>query len=148
MTFQVWYESLARHGDRSMLARHLLPLVLILSVPAYAADNAPGEDAIRRILVKPKSWTLYYDHTEAPAPPANATKMTFAFVERDGKLMSRHVVEFGGCELEVGLRGDGFSFQWCPPLAGMPSLIYDPSDREYPFKTRGEPRKIWLKAND
>jgi hypothetical protein len=57
--------------------------------------------------------------------------MTFAYFVRDGKLMSRHVVEFGGCELEVSLRGDGFSFQWCPPLGGAPSLTYDPRDSQY-----------------
>jgi hypothetical protein len=74
--------------------------------------------------------------------------MTFGFFERDGKLMSRHMVEFGGCELEASPRNDGFSFQWCPPLLGSPSLTYDPRDPLYPFKTQGEPRKIWLKAND
>jgi hypothetical protein len=132
-----------------MLARlHALAIVLILCVPAHAADNAPGEETIKSILTKPKSWTLFYDHTDAPTPPGGATKMTFAFFERNGKLMSRHVVEFGGCELEASLRSDGFSFQWCPPLGGSPSLTYDPRDSQYPFKTRGEPRKIWLKAND
>jgi hypothetical protein len=132
-----------------MLARlHALAVALVLLVPAHAADNAAGEQTSKSILTKPKSWTLYYDHTDAPTPPASATKMTFAFFERDGKLMSRHVVEFGGCELEASLRSDGFSFQWCPPLGGSPSLTYDPRDTQYPFKNSREPRKIWLKAND
>jgi hypothetical protein len=131
-----------------MLARSCaLAIALVLSASAHAADNAPGEQAIRNILTKPKSWTLYYDHTDSLTPPANATKMTFAYFERDGKLMSRHVVEFGGCELEVALRNDGFSFRWCPPLEGAPSLSYDPGDPQYPFKNR-EPRKMWLKANE
>jgi hypothetical protein len=131
-----------------MLTRRLLLIALVSLTPAHAADNAPGEEAIKRALTKPKSWTLYYDHSEALKPPANATKMTFGYFERDGKLMSRHIVEFGGCELEVALRKDGFSFQWCPPLLGAPSLTYDPGDPEYPFKTLSEPRKIWLKPND
>ena len=125
-----------------------LAIAFLLLVPTHAADNAPGEDTIKSLLIKPKSWTLYYDHADAATPPASATKMTFAFFERDGKLMSRHVVEFGGCELEASLRSDGFSFQWCPPLGGSPSLTYDPRDTQYPFKSIREPRKIWLKAND
>jgi hypothetical protein len=132
-----------------MLARLCaLAIVLFLLVPVHAAENASGEETIKRLLTKPKSWTLYYDHTDSPTPPGNATKMTFAYFERGGKLMSRHVVEFGGCELEVSLRSDGFSFQWCPPLGGSPSLTYDPRDSQFPFKNDREPRKIWLKAND
>jgi hypothetical protein len=63
-----------------MLAKLLaFAVALVLLVPAHAADNAPGAQSIKNILVKPKSWTLYYDHTDSLTPPANATKMTFAY---------------------------------------------------------------------
>jgi hypothetical protein len=126
---------------------YALAIILFSILPVHAADNAPGEEIIRSILMKPKSWTLYYEHTDSPTPTDNVTRMTFAYFEREGKLMGRHVVEFGGCEFEVALRSDGFSFPWCPPLGGEPSLTYDPDDSQYPFKNR-EPRKIWLEAND
>lgn len=124
-----------------------LAVTLFSLVSALAADNAPGEAVIKSMLMKPKSWTLYYDHTDSLTPRANATKMKFTYFERDGKLIGRHVVEFGGCDFEVSLRSDGFSFRWCPPLGGEPSLTYDPDDLRYPFKN-SEPRKIWLEAND
>jgi hypothetical protein len=145
-------------GERTVLKQHAgvtqmlaklfaLTITLFLVVPVQAADNAPGEEAIKSILMKPKSWTLYYEHTDSSTPTNNATKMRFAYFEREGKLRGRHVVEFGGCDFEVSLRSDGFSFPWCPPLGGEPSLTYDSDDSQYPFKNR-EPRKIWLEAND
>jgi hypothetical protein len=131
-----------------MLAKlFALPIILFSVVPVLAAENAPGEEAIKSILMKPKSWTLYYEHTDSSTPTDKVTKMTFAYFERDGKLMGRHVVAFGGCSFEVSLRSDGFSFPWCPPLGGEPSLTYDPGDSKYRFKNR-EPRKMWLQAND
>ena len=132
-----------------MLAKlFALTVILLPVVPVQAADNAPGEAAIKSILVKPKSWTLHYELTASSTPTDKVTKMTFAYFERDGKLMGRHVVAFGGCDFEVALRSDGFSFPWCPPLGGEPSLTYDPGDSRYPFKNDREPRKIWLQAND
>jgi hypothetical protein len=131
-----------------MLAKlFALTIILFSVVPVLAAENAPGEEAIKSILMKPKSWTLSYEHTDSSTPTDKVTKMTFAYFERDGKLMGRHVVAFGGCSFEVSLRSDGFSFPWCPPLGGEPSLTYDPADSKYPFKNR-EPRKMWLQAND
>ncbi len=132
-----------------MLARFpAFAIALVLLVPAHAADDTAGEKTIKNLLTKPKSWTLYYDHTDSPTPTDRVTRMTFAYFERDGKLMSPHVLEFGGCELEVSLRNDGFSFRWCPPLEGAPSLTYDPNDSQYPFKNLREPRRMWLKANE
>jgi hypothetical protein len=123
--------------------------IVLLSVSAFGADNSPGEDAIRSLLVKPKTWTMYLEFTDAAMPSDRAQKMIWEYFQRDQKVMGRRVgLAFGGCDLELSLRSDGFSFRWCPPLdASGPSLVYDPSDPQYPFKGHG-PQKIWLKANE
>ena len=123
--------------------------IILLSISAFAADNSSGEDAIRSLLTKPKSWTMYLEFTDAAMPSERAQKMTWEYFQRDQKVMGRRVdLAFGGCDRELSLRSDGFSFRWCPPLdASGPSLVYDPSDPQYPFRSHS-PQKIWLKANE
>lgn len=123
--------------------------IVLLSVFAFGADNSPGGDAIRSLLIRPKTWTMYLEFTDAAMPSDRAQKMIWEYFQRDQKVMGRRVgLAFGGCDLELSLRSDGFSFRWCPPLdASGPSLVYDPSDPQYPFKGHG-PQKIWLKANE
>jgi hypothetical protein len=87
--------------------------------------------------------------TDAAAPTSQAMKLTFQYFERNQKLMARHIKVFGGCDVEVTLRDDGFSFEWCPPQGGEPSFSYDPNDPKYPFKSKdANPRKLWLQANE
>lgn len=137
------------NGGCMMRAIRSALAIVLLSVSAFGADNSPGEDAIRSLLVKPKTWTMYLEFTDAAMPSDRAQKMTWEYFQRDQKVMGRRVgLAFGGCDLELSLRSDGFSFRWCPPLdASGPSLVYDPSDPQYPFKGHG-PQKIWLKANE
>jgi hypothetical protein len=121
---------------------------IFLSIPAQASDKAPGEAAIKALLMRPTGWTMYYEFTDASTPGDRAHKMRFRYFEKDNKLMGRNVgLEFGGCDFPVHLRDDGFSFPWCPPFEGEPSLDYDPSDAQYPFKSR-QPRKLWLQPNE
>jgi hypothetical protein len=128
--------------------RVLLLAVVLISTTAHAADDAPGAAEIKSLLTKPKSWSLYLDWTDAATPTDRASKHTWQYFEQDQKLMARQVAVFGGCDVDVTLRHDGFSFRWCPPLEGEPSLNYDPNDPKYPFKDATNPRKLWLQANE
>jgi hypothetical protein len=125
-------------------------LGVFISFACHAADD-PARSRIKKILTTPKSWTMYYEYTEAATPSERAQKFGWQYLEQDGKLVGRRVprLAFGDCDSEITLRADGFSFRWCDPqLSGAsPSLRYDPNDPKYPFKS-SEPRKIWLQAND
>jgi hypothetical protein len=123
--------------------------IVLLPASAFGADTSPGEDAIRSLLTEPKAWTMYLEFTDAAMPSDRAQMMIWEYFPRDHKVVGRRVgLAFGGCDHELSLRGDGFSFRWCPPLdASGPSLVYDPSDTQYPFKSR-TPQKIWLKPNE
>jgi hypothetical protein len=93
---------------------------------------------------------MYLEYTDSLTPSGRANKFSWEYFERDEKLMGRRVgMAFGGCEVELSLQGDGFSFRWCDPQLGgaEPKLSYDPDDPNFPFKNR-EPRKFWLKATD
>jgi hypothetical protein len=116
---------------------------MAIPVAAFAAENAPGEAAIRDLLTKHKKWSMYYEITDAKLPGQGAHKMNWEFFERDKKLMARLLVEFGGCEFEVPLRPDGIRMRWCI-LEGEPSLAFDPNDAKYPLKDSVNPRKLWL----
>jgi hypothetical protein len=121
---------------------------VLVAASAFATDNASSEAAIRNALLKAKSWTLFIEYTDAAAPGDRAQKLVWEYFERDGKLMARQLgLAFGGCDTEVFLRGDGFSFAWCPPYNGEPSLDFDATDPKYPFKSRN-PRELWLQSND
>lgn len=82
--------------------------IVLLAGSAYGADNSPGEDATRSLLIKPKAWTMYLEFTDT----ANrAQKMIWEYVQRDQKVIGRRVgLAFGGCDFELSLRTDGFSF--------------------------------------
>jgi hypothetical protein len=91
---------------------------------------------------------MYLEYTDADVPSDRAQRMIWHYFVRDGRTMGRQIgLAFGGCEFEVSVRDDGFSFPWCAPYNGRPSLEIDPSDPVYPFKSRN-PRKIWLKPNE
>ena len=117
---------------------------LLVSPSAPAADEQA--DAIKSLLTKHKTWTMYLEYTDEPRPGDRAQKLRFEYVERDGKLMGRWLLEFGGCEFEISLSSDRFSFPWCPPYRGEPVLTYDRADAEFPFKN-WDPRKLWLKPD-
>ena len=117
-----------------------------VNICTAAAENV--EHTMKRLLLKAKTWTMYTEYTEAIAPSDRASKLTFEFFERDHRLMGRQVgLAFGGCDVEVILRRDGFDLPWCPPYQGERKIHYDPGDQKYPFKSR-DPRKIWLQANE
>jgi hypothetical protein len=136
--------------DTPMMRFLLIPLVGgFLFSAGHAADDATNN--IKKILTTHKSWTMYLEYTDAPAPSDRAQKFGWQYIEQGGKVVGRRVprLAFGDCDSEVTLRPDGFSFRWCDPqLSGAsPSLSYDEKDRKYPFKSEA-PRKIWLQAND
>ena len=125
-------------------------LCVLLSSIAHSADDASAVSKIKDLLVTKKNWTLYLEYTDSPVPSDRANRFSWEYFERDGKVMGRRVgMAFGGCEIELKVRSDGFSFQWCDPqLSGAePSLRYDPNDPSYPFKN-SEPRKFWLKVKE
>ena len=117
--------------------------VLCLCVSAPAAIGDDHTQAIKGLLAKHRSWILYIEYTDAAVPSDKAQKLKFEYYLRDARLMGRWIVETGGCEFEIALRDDGFSFPWCPPYNGQPSLDFDAADLKYPFKSRN-PRKLWL----
>jgi hypothetical protein len=119
---------------------------MILAMLPALAPPAAGESGIKNLLLRHKTWTLYWELTDAQLPGERATKLKYEFFERDQKLMARMIVEYGGCEFAVPLRADGITLQYCS-LQGEPSLTYDPNDTEYPFKERNNPRKLWLTPN-
>ena len=97
--------------------------------------------------MKHKTWSMYWELTDAPVPTERAHKLKYAFFERDEKLRGRLVFEQGGCDFEVPVRPDGISLRYCM-LEGEPSLTFDPNDAKYPFKERNNPRKLWLTPNE
>lgn len=72
---------------RSLL---VLFLGILLSPAAYATDTAT-ESKIRTLLKTPKSWTMYLEFTDAPAPSDRAQKFVWQYFERDGKLLGRRI---------------------------------------------------------
>ena len=129
--------------------RLLFSMIILILVPlaAVGAENATGEAAIKSLLMKHKTWSMYWELTDAPVPTERAHKLKYAFFERDEKLMGRLVFEQGGCDFEVPVRPTGISLRYCM-LEGEPSLTFDPNDAKYPFKERNNPRKLWLTPND
>lgn len=123
----------------------ILIAALILCVPAAAEIGGDRAEAIKGLLAKHGSWILYTEYTDASVPSERAQKLKFEYYVRDTRLMGRWVLEAGGCEFEISVRDDGFSFPWCPPYNGRPSLDFDAADAKYPFKSRN-PRKLWLMA--
>ncbi|RPI41792.1 MAG: hypothetical protein EHM67_07710 [Hyphomicrobiaceae bacterium] len=89
----------------------------VLAAPA--AENGRGESGIKNLLTKHKTWTMYWELTDAERPGERATKLKYDFFERDQKLMARMIVEYGGCEFEVPLRADGIELRYCS-LPGEP----------------------------
>lgn len=130
-------------GEHAM--RLVLSLVIFLLLPfaAVGAENSSRETAIRSLLTKHKTWSMYWELTEAQLPGERAHRLTYEFFEREQKLMARLVFEYGGCEFEVPLRADGITLRYCA-VQGEPSLAFDPDDQKYPFKQRDNPRKLWL----
>jgi hypothetical protein len=130
-------------------AMHLIVLSIVVMLPAFAAlgaESGRGESGIKTLLMKHKTWIMYWELTDAQRPSERATKLKYEFFERDQKLMARMVVEYGACEFEVPLRPDGIELRYCS-LPGEPSLTFDPNDPDYPFKERNNPRKLWLTGN-
>ena len=126
--------------------RLVLWIVTILPLAALAAESAGSASVIRNLLTRHKTWTMYWEVTDARQPSERATRLKYEFFERDQKLMARMVVEFGGCEFEVPLRADGIELRYCG-MQGEPSLTFDPDDASYPLKERNNPRKLWLAPN-
>jgi hypothetical protein len=127
----------------------LLFWVIVTMLPALAAlgaEDGRGQNGIKNLLTKHKTWIMYWEITDAQRPSDRANKLKYEFFERDRKLMARMIFEYGGCEFEVPLRAGGIGLRYCV-LQGEPSLSFDPNDTEYPFKERNNPRKLWLAPN-
>ena len=101
----------------------LLVFTLVASA-SYSADNEPGETRIRNLLLAKQSWTMYLEYTDRSAPSDKANKFVWEYFERDGKVFARrHGLVFGGCDSELSVRADGFSFRWCDPQLNAASEI-------------------------
>ena len=125
------------------LVLSIIAFLMLQPLAVVGAENAPAETAIKSLLIGQKTWSMYWEITDAPLPGERSHRLTYEFFEREQKLMGRLVFEFGGCEFEVPVRADGISLRYCA-VAGEPSLIFDPNDPKYPFKERNNPRKLWL----
>ena len=144
------HSPLAKQMKSNVHLRFLLIPLLALLLAASVRAETPAERTIKTLLTSKQSWTMYLEYTDQTVPSERANKFVWQYFERDEKLfMRRRGLAFGGCDSEVSVRPDGFSFRWCDPqLSGAgPSLQYDPNDPKYPFKS-SEPRKVWLTADD
>lgn len=108
-----------------------------LTAFAAMAQTVSSTQDIENILVKPKSWTYWWEVTAQLVPSARAGKGSMEFFQRDGKLFGRttHML-FGNCEFEVGLRNDGFTWEICGGYQFPRSSInFDSADLKFPFRT-------------
>jgi hypothetical protein len=129
-------------------------LLFLLSLVTFALTSASNSETaderkIKDLLTSKQSWTMYLEYTDRSLPSEQANKFVWEYFERDGRLFTRRRgLAFGGCDSEVTVRQDGFSFRWCDPqLSGSgPSLQFDPNDAKHPFKSL-EPRKVWLQPD-
>lgn len=116
---------------------------------AATAQTVSSRQEIENLLVKPKSWTFWWEWTAQLAPSAQASKGSVEFFHRDGKLIGRttHMVS-GNCEFEVGLRNDGFTWELCGGYQSPRSSInFDRADLKFPFKNVDILRKFWFEPN-
>jgi len=121
---------------------------LVSTIPIGAADEAQEIEAIKSRLLKPKTWTIYLEATDATAPSDRAQKFIFEYFRDGEKVKGRQLgLAFGGCDFELTIHRDGLSFPWCPPYSNSTSVTYHPQDPKFPFKNE-TPRKIWMQPND
>lgn len=134
-------------------------LALVLSLYATlcpANEQAPGKDAIQRMLLDYREWTLLNETGSESQPTAAAQKFPHAFYLQDGRLIGKWAGRPApyDCPYEVKLRDDGFAFFFCRAADQARSdaasavyhidLEYDPRDARYPFKRIRTPSKWWL----
>jgi hypothetical protein len=110
-----------------------------------------GVEAIKGMLTGHKQWTFYWDRAPARRPrlgSATADRSPSARLEfmRVGRRLIGHAqddqVHHAECEFEVTVREGGFTFAGC--WGSDKSMIYDPDDREYPFKGHIDGTLLWL----
>jgi hypothetical protein len=135
-------------------------ILLLLSTLAWGNERTPGKEAIQRILLDQRHWTLINETGPGSQPSAAAQSFAHAFYLRDGRLMG----EWAGrpppydCPYEVKLRDDGFAFFYCrvadQPRTGPSSAVYyielqyEFGDARYPFKRISAPSKWWLEKRN
>jgi hypothetical protein len=110
-----------------------------------------GVEAIESMLTGHQQWTFYWDRAPVGRPrlgSATADRSPSAILEfvRVGRRVIGHAhddhVHHMECDFEVTVREDGFSFAGC--WGSDKSMMYDPDDREYPFKGRTDGTLLWL----
>jgi len=145
-----------RASARSL--RRTLAIVLVLSSHWAAAQSsgrpsAVGEDRIRAMLTQHREWTLYWSSLgDAPRPPASAGVSTVQFTQRGDTIMAHISIPAMAreCDVEVPVRGNGFGWPGCllpqQNLVRPPDrdIVYDPDDRDYPFKGTGANTWYWF----
>jgi hypothetical protein len=137
----------------------LLPAALAVgSSPVIAqsggAKGAVGAERIRAILAEQGQWTMHWSTVAGgPRPPASAGTGTIVFAQRGNKLLGRVSIPVFAreCEFEVVVTDAGFRYPGCPSpqdrLVRAPDrdIVYDPDDREYPFKGAGVASWYWFR---
>jgi hypothetical protein len=120
-----------------------------------AANSTLGVDAIKRVLIGHRQWTLYWDRAPLERPrlgPRMADRSAFATLEfmRVGLKLIGHGedgrFQYPECDFEVAVGEGGFSFVGC--FGSVKTMLYDPNDREYPFKGREDATLFWLAPKD
>jgi hypothetical protein len=110
-----------------------------------------GVEAIKAMLTGTKQWTFYWDRAHVSRPrlgPKAAERSPSATLEfmRGGFGVIGHAhndrVHHAECEFDVTVREDGFTFAGC--WGSDKTMMYDPADREYPFKGRVDGTLLWL----
>ena len=90
-----------------------LLLVLLVSIlpTSIAYCETFDERKIKNLLTSKQTWTMYLEYTDRSTPSDQANKFVWKYFERDGKLFTRRRgLAFGGCDSELLIRADGFSF--------------------------------------
>ena len=103
------------------------------------ATNAIGADKIKTMLLRPGGWLVEWKGNSSGV-------MDFVFEERGENI----VVNINNaawnmtCERDVEITSDVVKLDGCNDT-GI-SLLFDPNDREYPFKGRSQKVNYKLKA--
>jgi hypothetical protein len=136
------------------LSRLLAALAVVAALAgAASAQSAPpgsGPEVVRAVLTSHPRWILYWDRGERLRPGGGgrldeplAASVEFMSVGRAllGRLEETRLLD-AECEFEAAVTAEGFAFVGCWGPARP--MIYDPGDREHPFKGRLGGTSLWL----
>jgi hypothetical protein len=138
--------------------RAALAIVLFLSSHGAAAQSGGspstvGADRIRAVLTEHPEWTVYWSSLgAAPRPPASAGTGTVRFTRHGDTIMAHIEIPAMArtCEVEIPIRESGFGYPGClspqDRLVRPPDreIMFDPDDRNYPFKGTGASTWYWF----